>query len=148
MTEQAQVNHGAVRLAAIWPDPLSVDEVLAAVRDSAAGGTCVFVGSVRDADHGRQVSALGYSAHPGALQQLELVCAQVAGRHEVTAIAAVHRVGELAIGDLAVVLAVSAPHRGAAFTAARDLIDTLKSTVPIWKHQGFADGEQEWVGLP
>jgi molybdopterin synthase catalytic subunit len=66
----------------------------------------------------------------------------------VTAVAAVHRVGDLVIGDLAVVVAVSAPHRGEAFAACRDLIDTLKSTVPIWKHQEFSDGGQEWVGLP
>jgi molybdopterin synthase catalytic subunit len=66
----------------------------------------------------------------------------------VTALAAVHRVGDLVIGDLAVVVAVSAPHRGEAFEACRDLIDTLKSTVPIWKHQAFEDGGEEWVGLP
>jgi molybdopterin synthase catalytic subunit len=63
-------------------------------------------------------------------------------------VAAVHRVGDLAVGDLAVVVGVSCPHRGAAFEACRELIDELKSRVPIWKHQVFADGAQEWVGLP
>ncbi len=72
----------------------------------------------------------------------------MAARHDVVAVAAVHRVGDLAIGDLAVVVAVSAVHRQEAFAAGRDLIDTLKSTVPIWKHQAFGDGGQEWVGLP
>jgi molybdopterin synthase catalytic subunit len=76
------------------------------------------------------------------------VCGEVADRHDVIAIAAVHRVGDLVVGDLATVVAASAPHRSDAFAAAKDLIDTLKSSVPIWKHQRFADGEAEWVGLP
>lgn len=138
----------AVRLVAVRDVPLSVDEVLAAVQDPSAGGTCVFVGSVRDSDHERSVDALAYSAHPSVVDRLRDVAVEVAGRHPVTALAAVHRVGELVIGDLAVVVAVSAPHRGEAFEACRDLIDTLKSTVPIWKHQDFSDGSQEWVGLP
>ncbi len=137
-----------VRLTQVRETPLSVDEVLAAVADPAAGGTCVFVGAVRDEDGDRAVSALAYSAHPTAAAQLQAVAEAVAERHEVTAVAATHRVGDLAIGDLAVVVAVSAPHRAEAFAAARDLIDTLKSTVPIWKHQQFDDGADEWVGLP
>lgn len=138
----------AVRLVAVRDEPLSVDEVLAAVNDPVAGGVCVFVGTVRDHDHDREVTALAYSAHPTALDRLTEVAEGVAGRHRVTAVAAVHRVGDLVIGDLAVVVAVSAPHRAQAFEAAKDLIDTLKSQVPIWKHQNFSDGTQEWVGLP
>jgi molybdopterin synthase catalytic subunit len=137
-----------VRLVGVRESALSVDEVLAAVGDARAGGTCVFVGSVRDHDDDRGVAALAYSAHPSALDRLGEVAELVAGRHDVVAVAAVHRVGDLAIGDLAVVVAVSAAHRDAAFAAGRDLIDTLKSTVPIWKHQEFEDGAQEWVGLP
>lgn len=137
-----------VRLCAVQDAALSVDEVLAAVQDGSAGGTVVFVGTVRDVDQERAVSALSYSAHPSANEKLRQVCQDVAGRHEVVALAAVHRVGDLSIGDLAVVVAASARHRGQAFEAARDLIDTLKQTVPIWKHQTFGDGEQEWVGLP
>jgi molybdopterin synthase catalytic subunit len=137
-----------VRLVAVRDVPLSVDEVLAAVQDPAAGGTCVFVGAVRDVDHERSVTALSYSAHPTVVDRLRELAFEIAGRHPVTAVAAVHRVGDLAVGDLAVVVAVSAPHRGQAFEACRDLIDTLKSTIPIWKHQDFGDGSQEWVGLP
>jgi len=137
-----------VRLAEVREVALSVDEVLAAVSDPTAGGTCLFVGTVRDVDHDRSVEALAYSAHPSAASTLRQVCEQVAERHEVVAIAAVHRVGDLAIGDLAVVVAASARHRGTAFEAGRDLIDTLKSTVPIWKQQAFSDGGTEWVGLP
>lgn len=138
----------AVRLAEIRESALSVDEVHALVADPSAGGVCLFVGAVRDADHERDVTALAYSAHPTVGERLREVCEQVAGRHDVVAVAAVHRVGDLAIGDLAVVVGVSAVHRQEAFEAARDLIDTLKSTVPIWKHQEFGDGGQEWVGLP
>jgi molybdopterin synthase catalytic subunit len=137
-----------VRLAAIRDEPLSVDEVLSAVSDPAAGGVCVFVGTIRSEDGGRGVEGLGYSAHPSAEQALAQVCADVAGRHEVLALAATHRTGDLVVGDLATVVAASAAHRGAAFEAAQDLIDTLKTTVPIWKHQRFEDGEAEWVGLP
>lgn len=137
-----------VRLVDVRDVPLSVDEVMAAVQDPSAGGSCVFVGTVRDSDHQRDVSALSYSAHPTVVGRLRDVAADVARRHPVTAVAAVHRTGDLAIGDLAVVVAVSAPHRGEAFDACRDLIDTLKSTVPIWKHQEFGDGSNEWVGLP
>jgi molybdopterin synthase catalytic subunit len=138
----------AVRLAEVRESELSVDEVLAAVADPSAGGVVLFVGTVRDVDHQRRVEALAYSAHPSAARQLAEVCEQVAERHEVVAVAAVHRAGDLAVGDLAVVVGVSARHRQPAFEAARELIDTLKSTVPIWKHQAFDDGGHEWVGLP
>ncbi len=137
-----------VRLVYVRDAPLSVDEVVAAVSDPSAGGSCVFIGSVRDVDHERAVAALAYSAHPTAADRLREVCDEVAARHDIVALAAVHRVGDLQIGDLAVVVAVSARHRGTSFEAARDLIDTLKSTVPIWKHQQFEGGEHEWVGLP
>ena len=145
----------AVRLVDIRETPLDVAEVCAALDDPGSGGVTLFVGRVRDHDHGhgdregttRAVTGLGYSAHPTALERLREVCEQVATLHGVH-VAAVHRVGELAIGDIAVVVAASAGHRGDAFTASRDLIDTLKQTVPIWKHQRFADGTDEWVGTP
>jgi molybdopterin synthase catalytic subunit len=137
-----------VRLLDVRDTPLSVDEVFAAVQHPGAGGVALFVGTVRGKDGGREVSDLGYSAHPSALAELRAVAEQVVAGHPVLAVAAVHRVGDLGIGDLAVVVAVACPHRGEAFTACRELIDELKSRVPIWKHQTFADGEQEWVGLP
>lgn len=127
---------------------LSVDEVVAAVTDPAAGGVAVFAGAVRDEDGGRQVSALSYSAHPSAEAELWRVAEQVAIKFPVTAVAAVHRIGDLKIGDLAVVVATSAPHRAEALDACRALIDELKASVPIWKHQVFADGTTEWVGSP
>ncbi len=137
----------AIRLLAVRETALSVDEVLAAVAHPVAGGTVVFIGTVRDEDEGRAVESLGYSAHPSVDVALREVAEHVAATHPVTALAAVHRVGDLAVGDLAVVVAASSAHRAEAFTACRALIDELKATVPIWKSQIFSDGSQEWVGL-
>ena len=137
-----------VVLSDVRDEPLSVDEVLGLVQHPHCGGIALFVGVVRDHDHGASVLALDYSAHPSVAEALERVCREVAARHDVARLAAVHRVGHLEIGDRAVVAAVSAAHRGEAFEACRDLIDTLKGTVPIWKHQRFTDGSDEWVGLP
>ncbi|MFZ5848542.1 MAG: molybdenum cofactor biosynthesis protein MoaE [Actinomycetota bacterium] len=137
-----------VRLVDIRDTALSVDEVLAAVADAAAGGVTLFVGAVRDHDENKSVTGLEYSAHSTALDQLRDVAEEVAREYDVLAVAAVHRVGELAIGDAAVVVATAAAHRGEAFEASRALIDRLKQRVPIWKHQLFADGTDEWVGTP
>lgn len=126
-------------------EPLSVDEVRAAVADPSAGAIALFVGTVRDHDHGRAVAALEYSAHPSAGEQLREIAEKVAARTSVRALAAVHRVGDLEIGDLAVVVAAAADHRDEAFTACRALIEEVKASVPVWKHQQFADGESEWV---
>ena len=137
-----------MRLIDVRESELSLDEVRAAVADPAAGGIALFAGAVRDSDHDRAVSGLSYSAHPSAEAELRRVAEVIAGKYPVIGIAAVHRVGDLAIGDLAVVLAVSCPHRSDAFDACRDLIDMLKASVPIWKHQRFDDGTAEWVGTP
>jgi molybdopterin synthase catalytic subunit len=134
-----------IRLAELRDTELSVDEVRAAAADPAAGGIALFVGTVRDHDHGRTVTALTYTAHPSAAAELRTVAEKVAAEFDVRALAAVHRVGDLAVGDLAVVVAVACPHRAEAFAACHALIDRLKESVPIWKHQSFADGESEWV---
>jgi len=137
-----------VRLIAVRESALSLDEVRAAVADPAAGGIALFAGAVRDTDQDRGVTGLSYSAHPSAEAELRRVAEVIAEKYPVIGIAAVHRVGDLAIGDLAVVLAVSCAHRAEAFDACRDLIDILKASVPIWKHQRFDDGTAEWVGTP
>ena len=137
-----------VRLVDIRDSALDVGEVLDAVDDSGAGGVTVFVGRVRETDRGRRVTHLEYSAHPAALDELRRVAETVSEKYEVTALAAVHRVGHLDLGDIAVVVAAAAGHRAEAFDASRALIDDLKATVPIWKHQHFADGTDEWVGTP
>lgn len=135
-----------MRLLAVRSEPLSVDEAFAAVHGPAYGGVAVFVGTVRDHDGGRHVDRLTYTAHPSAGERLAEVCAAVAAAYPQVRLAALHRVGELAVGELAVVVAAACPHRAEAFAAARRLIDEVKSGVPIWKQQAFADGSQEWVG--
>ena len=139
-----------VRLADVRDSPLSVDEVLRAVSDPRAGGVALFVGTVRDHTPERPgdvVSGLEYSAHPAARDRLEQVARQVAAGHPGALLAAVHRVGDLAVGDLAVVAAAACPHRAEAFAACRALIDTLKDEVPIWKRETFRDGSHTWVGI-
>ena len=142
------MSHPALRLVDLRETPLDVAEVVAALDDEAAGGLTLFVGRVRDHDGGKGVDGLDYSAHPSALDKLREVCERVAEEYDVHGVAAVHRVGTLAIGDIAVVVATTTAHRGEAFAASRALIDTLKAEVPIWKHQQFGDGTEEWVGSP
>jgi molybdopterin synthase catalytic subunit len=137
-----------VRLVDLRETPLDVAEVVAALDDDSSGGLTVFVGRVRDHDHGKGVVGLDYTAHPSALERLREVCEKVAATHDVQGLAAVHRVGTLVVGDIAVVVATTSAHRGSSFDASRLLIDTLKAEVPIWKHQRFADGSEEWVGSP
>jgi molybdopterin synthase catalytic subunit len=141
-----RIQVGVVRLVAIRDTPLSVDEVLAAVADRAAGGTVVFTGQVRDHDQDRAVTTLSYAAHPSAEDEMRQVAEKIAAGSGALAVAAVHRVGDLAIGDLAVVVAASCAHRGDAFATCHALIDEVKASVPIWKNQFFADGSSEWVG--
>ena len=139
---------GIVRLLDVRDVPLSVDDVLAAVSAPAVGGICLFVGTVRNVDHGKSVTKLDYTAHPSVSDVLREVAGEVASTYPVNALAAVHRVGELKVGDIAVVVAAAAPHRAEAFDACRRLIDEFKARVPIWKHQLFDDGDVEWVGSP
>ena len=137
-----------MRLVALSEEALDVGEVLASLGDDASGAVNLFVGRVRDHDGGRGVTGLEYAAHPSALARLQEVCAAIAVEHDVLGVSAVHRVGALSIGDAAVVVAASSAHRDAAYVASRALIDRLKAEVPIWKHQLFLDGDQEWVGTP
>jgi molybdopterin synthase catalytic subunit len=136
----------AIRLLDIRDSALSSDEVLAAIADPSAGGTALFIGTVRNHDHERPVDELSYEAHPDALERLRRVAERICEDPAVTALAAVHRTGALAIGDAAVIVGVAAAHREVAFAACRRLIDDLKAEVPIWKHQHFTDGASEWVG--
>jgi molybdopterin synthase catalytic subunit len=139
---------GEVVLADIRDTALSVDEVLGAVRHPRAGAVATFIGVVRESDHGRGVEALDYTSHPGAPQVLRELAERLAKGADVIRVAVVHRVGHLEIGDTAVVVAVSAAHRAPALEVCRELVDAMKATVPIWKHQVFADGSDEWVGTP
>ena len=136
-----------IRLIAIRDSELSVDEVRAAIADPAAGGDVLFAGTVRDNDASRGVTGLSYSAHPTAESEMRRVAESIVAKYpDVVALAAVHRTGDLDVGDLAVVVGVSCPHRAEAFHACHAMIDELKASVPIWKHQRFTDGSDEWVG--
>lgn len=148
MADTTRVSPDVIRLCDLRETPLDVTEVLDALGEDASGGVALFVGRVRDHDGGQGVRGLEYSAHPTAAERLAEVCLRVAAEFDVHAVAAVHRVGELAIGDVAVIVGTATAHRGESFTATRALIDTLKAEVPIWKHQLFSDGTQEWVGAP
>lgn len=116
------------------------------VAHQAAGAVVGFAGVVRDHDDGREVIRLEYSAHPHAEQILFEVLAEVAAAVSgVRAIAASHRIGSLRVGDTALAAAVSADHRAAAFETCARLVDVVKERLPVWKHQFFADGSDEWV---
>jgi molybdopterin synthase catalytic subunit len=132
--------------AAVGEEPLDVDEHARLVEHDAAGAVVTFAGVVRDHDGGRSVSGLEYSAHPTAGSIVREVAADVAARTPgVRAIAVSHRVGPLAIGEVALACAVAAEHRREAFTVCAELVDEVKARLPVWKHQVFADGSDEWV---
>jgi molybdopterin synthase catalytic subunit len=133
--------------AVLTEQPIDLAEHEALVLHRAAGAVVGFVGMVRDHDGGRTVTRLEYSAHPAAQQTIAEVAAEIAREcHGVRAIAVSHRVGTLNIGDAALVVAVGADHRRAAFETCALLVDVVKARLPVWKHQVFADGSDEWVG--
>jgi molybdopterin synthase catalytic subunit len=137
-----------IRQVGISESPLNVEQALRVVSGPAVGGIALFVGTVRNSDHGADVVSLDYTQHPSALDVLTKCAEETADRHDVLAIAVEHRVGHLEVGDIAVVVAVGAVHRGEALAACAHLINTLKAEVPIWKEQHFASGDSQWVGLP
>lgn len=133
-----------VPLARISADQLDPAEVEDAVVGPEFGAVVVFTGVVRNHDGGRAVSSLEYSAHPHAERFLRRCCEEMAARTGLR-VAAAHRVGPLAVGDRAIVVAVASAHRVEAFAACAELVDRIKHEVPIWKRQHFADGPAEWV---
>ncbi|UVJ40924.1 molybdenum cofactor biosynthesis protein MoaE [Arthrobacter sp. CJ23] len=137
--------------AVLSPEPISVDQAIAAVESDTAGAVVSFSGVVRNHDDGKAVDRLSYSAHPTAHRTMAEVVAQLVAEHSGEAqqpvrIWAAHRIGMLEIGDPALVCAVSAAHRGQAFAVCSELVDRIKAQVPIWKEQFFSDGTVEWVG--
>jgi molybdopterin synthase catalytic subunit len=126
-------------------EPLRSQAAIDWVSSPRAGGTTVFVGTVRDHTKGREVQRLEFEAYaPMAISEMEKIALEVKRRWQAERVAVHHRVGTLGIGDIAVVIAVATPHRAAAFAACQYAIDTLKETVPIWKKEVFRDGEV-WV---
>jgi molybdopterin synthase catalytic subunit len=136
----------AVLRAAVGEEVLDVAEHAALVDHAAAGAVVTFAGVVRDHDGGRSVRGLEYSAHPSAAAVVAEVAADVAARATgVRAVAVSHRVGRLEIGEVALACAVAADHRREAFETCLELVEEVKRRLPVWKHQAFADGTDEWV---
>lgn len=142
----SESNTGGARLvrAEVTPDPVRVAALAAAVEDRAAGAVVTFDGMVRDHDGGRGVTAIAYSAHPSAGRVVEEIVRGIAARPGLRAVAVVHRIGDLGIGDTALGVAVSADHRAPAFEAVRDVVEQVKERLPVWKQQVFDDGTREW----
>jgi molybdopterin synthase catalytic subunit len=126
--------------------PLSLERVAAEVASDDAGAIATFVGTTRAHSRGREVIRLEYEAYEGMAEaEMERIAGELRERHDVIDVAIHHRVGPVEIGETSVVIAVSAPHRAAAFDACREAIDTLKQTVPLWKKELYVGGE-EWIG--
>jgi molybdopterin synthase catalytic subunit len=138
----------SVVLVQVGPQPLDLAEHERAVSHPGAGAVVSFAGVVRNHDHDRSVVRLSYEAHPSAGAVLDEIAAELAKEPGVYAVAVSHRVGELAIGDVALAAAVASAHRAEAFAACARLVDLVKQRLPMWKHQLFADGTDEWVNAP
>ena len=146
MATNANAVPGEVVFAAVSETPIDQGTAWDAVESDHTGAVVTFGGIVRNHDGGREVLKLSYSAHPTANARMGELVAEVASRHPGTRLWAAHRVGDLQIGDAALIAAAAAAHRGQAFDACRDLVETVKAHVPVWKEQFFADGEVQWVG--
>jgi molybdopterin synthase catalytic subunit len=133
---------------ALTTEPLSVTDHEAAVAHPAAGAVVSFAGVVRDHDDGRGVLRLVYEAHPSAEAVLAEVVAEIGKDPSVLGVAVSHRIGELTVGDVALAAAVATAHRQEAFAICARLVDAVKARLPVWKHQHFADGTDEWVNSP
>lgn len=139
--------HAVVR-AEVTAEPVDPADLAREVDRASAGAVVTFSGVVRDHDLGRPVTRIEYVGHPSAAEVMAQVVADVAARSDVDAVAAVHRIGDLAVGDSALAVAVAAAHRAEAFEAAAALVDEVKHRLPVWKRQVFGDGSDEWVACP
>lgn len=146
-TEQRPAAELRIVRSGISEAPLDPAQAESEVWSADCGGVVVFSGIVRDHDGGRGVTALNYTAHPSAEQVIAEVCAAVADEHPKVRIWAAHRIGELQIGDHALVAACASPHRAEAFAACADLVEQVKAQMPIWKEQLYTDGAKDWVGI-
>jgi molybdopterin synthase catalytic subunit/molybdopterin converting factor small subunit len=137
------VSGGASR---VQSEPLDLNELIGQVHNPTAGAIATFVGTTRNHHRDRTVLRLEYDAYPEMAEaEMERIAAELHDRHDITAVAMMHRTGVVPIGEASVMIAVSAPHRSAALAACREAIDTLKQTVPVWKKEVF-DGGEEWIG--
>lgn len=133
--------------AVVSEQPLNPDYYRNLVRDNSAGAIVLFSGDVRNHDGGKKVTSLTYEAHPDAQAVLLNVATEISKKHDLIKVALGHRFGSIEIGDCAFVVAVSAAHRQQAFAACQEIVDEVKVQIPIWKHQVFVDGTDEWVNF-
>lgn len=126
---------------------ISAAHLTTLVQNNKSGAVVSFSGDVRNHDGGKGVSTLTYEIHPSAQEVLESIVTEVSARFAINDVAVAHRYGDIAIGECAFAVAVSADHREAAFGACSALVDTVKEKLPIWKHQVFADGSDQWVNF-
>ena len=131
--------------AVVTDAPVHIQELSKLVANPHSGAVVTFCGDVRDHDGGKEVASLLYEIHPSAPEQIKLITQSVMGRFEIEKVAVAHRYGDIAIGETAFAVAVSAAHRQAAFDACAAIVDEVKAKLPIWKHQKFTDGSDEWV---
>jgi molybdopterin synthase catalytic subunit len=130
----------------ITHDPIDTASLLAAAPASSDGAVLLFLGVVRDLNEERAVGHLEYEAYePMAERLLEEIVREARERWNTGAISVVHRVGRLEIGEASVAIVVAAPHRADAYAASRYVIDEIKKRVPIWKREGYVEGESEWL---
>jgi molybdopterin synthase catalytic subunit len=131
--------------AVITDAPVHIQQLSKLVANPHSGAVVTFCGDVRDHDGGKEVASLLYEIHPSAPEQIKLITESIMGRFEIEKVAVAHRYGDIAIGETAFAVAVSAAHRQAAFDACAAIVDEVKAKLPIWKHQKFTDGSDEWV---
>ncbi len=131
--------------ALVTKEKISVDSLAESLKTNQAGAVASFSGDVRDNDADKSVTSLTYEVHPSAQGVIEEITHRIAAKHDVIAVAVAHRYGEIAMGETAFAVVVTAVHRGPAFAACGEIVSTVKEELPIWKYQVFADGTNEWV---
>ena len=131
--------------AVVTDAPVNIAELSKLVTNPQSGAVVTFCGDVRNHDGGKEVASLLYEIHPSAPEQIKLIAESIIDRFDIEKVAVAHRYGNIAIGETAFAVAVSAAHRQAAFDACAAIVDEVKAKLPIWKHQKFTDGTDEWV---
>jgi molybdopterin synthase catalytic subunit len=131
--------------AVVTDAPVNIAELSKLVTNPQSGAVVTFCGDVRNHDGGKEVASLLYEIHPSAPEQIKLIAESIIDRFDIEKVAVAHRYGNIAIGETAFAVAVSAAHRQAAFDACSAIVDEVKANLPIWKHQKFTDGSDEWV---
>ena len=131
--------------ALVTKEKISVDSLAESLKTNQAGAVASFSGDVRDNDADKSVTSLTYEVHPSAQGVIEEITHRIAAKHDVIAVAVAHRYGEIAMGETAFAVVVTAVHRGPAFAACEEIVATVNEELPIWKYQVFADGTNEWV---